>query len=166
MAYKSLKAFVDALDKAGELVRIKTFVDPVLEIAEIADRVSKTPEWNKALLFENTGTGFPLLINSMGNERRMCMALGVDDLDDVARDIESLLKTITAPKNGLLEKLAMLPQLGKFASWMPKVVSGRGECQQVVMDKPDLSKLPILKCWPKDGGRFVTLPAIHTRDLL
>ena len=121
---------------------------------------------NKALLFENTGTGFPLLINSMGNERRMCMALGVDDLDDVARDIESLLKTITAPKNGLLEKLAMLPQLGKFASWMPKVVSGRGECQQVVMDKPDLSKLPILKCWPKDGGRFVTLPAIHTRDLL
>lgn len=166
MAYKSLRAFVDALDKAGELVRIKTFVDPVLEIAEITDRISKTPEWNKALLFENTGTGFPLLINSMGNERRMCMALGVDDLDDVARDIESLLKTITAPKNGLLEKLAMLPQLGKFASWMPKVVSGRGECQQVVMDKPDLSKLPILKCWPKDGGRFVTLPAIHTRDLL
>lgn len=166
MAYKSLRAFVDALDKAGELVRIKTFVDPVLEIAEIADRVSKTPDRNKALLFENTGTGFPLLINSMGNDRRMCMALGVNHLDDVAYEIEALLKTMTAPKNGLLEKLAMLPQLGKFASWMPKVVSGRGECQQVVMDIPDLSKLPILKCWPKDGGRFVTLPAIHTRDLL
>jgi len=165
MAYKSLRAFIDALDKAGELVRIKTFVDPVLEIAEITDRVSKTPDRNKALLFENTGTGFPLLINSMGNERRMCMALGVHELDDVAKDIESLLKMLSAPKNGMLEKLAMLPQLGKFASWMPKVVSGKGECQQVVMEKPDLSKLPVLKCWPKDGGRFITLPAIHTKDL-
>ena len=165
MAYKSLRVFIDALDKAGELVRIKSFVDPVLEIAEITDRVSKTPDRNKALLFENTGTGFPLLINSMGNERRMCMALGVNELDDVAKDIESLLKMLSAPKNGMIEKLAMLPQLGKFASWMPKVVSGRGECQQVVMEKPDLSKLPILKCWPKDGGRFITLPAIHTKDL-
>lgn len=165
MAYKSLRAYIDALDKAGELVRIKTFVDPVLEIAEITDRVSKTPDRNRALLFENTGTSFPILINSMGNERRMCMALGVSELDDVARDIEDLLKMLSAPKNGMLEKLAMLPQLGKFASWMPKVVNGKGECQQVVMEKPDLSKLPILKCWPKDGGRFVTLPAIHTKDL-
>ncbi len=166
MAYKSLEAFIEALDKAGELVRIQTFVDPVLEIAEIADRVSKTPDRNKALLFENTGTEFPLLINGMGSEKRMCMALGVNDLDDVARDIENLLKTMSAPKNGLLEKLAMLPQLSKFASWMPKVVSGRGACQEVVMQNPDLSKLPILKCWPKDGGRFITLPAIHTKDPL
>jgi len=166
MAYKSLEAFIEALDKAGELVRIQTFVDPVLEIAEIADRVSKTPDRNKALLFENTGTEFPLLINGMGSEKRMCMALGVNDLDDVARDIENLLKTMSAPKNGLLEKLAMLPQLGKFASWMPRVVSGRGACQEVVMQNPDLSKLPILKCWPKDGGRFITLPAIHTKDPL
>ncbi|MBN9483613.1 MAG: menaquinone biosynthesis decarboxylase [Bacteroidetes bacterium 43-93] len=166
MAYKSLEAFIEALDKAGELVRIQTFVDPVLEIAEIADRVSKTPDRNKALLFENTGTEFPLLINGMGSDRRMCMALGVNDLDDVARDIENLLKTMSAPKNGLLEKLAMLPQLSKFASWMPKVVSGHGACQEVVMQTPDLSKLPILKCWPKDGGRFITLPAIHTKDPL
>ncbi|MBS1777981.1 MAG: menaquinone biosynthesis decarboxylase [Bacteroidetes bacterium] len=166
MAYKSLEAFIEALDKAGELVRIQTFVDPVLEIAEIADRVSKTPDRNKALLFENTGTEFPLLINGMGSEKRMCMALGVNDLDDVARDIENLLKTMSAPKNGLLEKLAMLPQLSKFASWMPKVVSGHGACQEVVMQNPDLSKLPILKCWPKDGGRFITLPAIHTKDPL
>ncbi|MGN6476471.1 MAG: UbiD family decarboxylase domain-containing protein, partial [Flavipsychrobacter sp.] len=166
MAYKSLEAFIEALDKAGELVRIQTFVDPVLEIAEIADRVSKTPDRNKALLFENTGTEFPLLINGMGSDRRMCMALGVNDLDDVARDIENLLKTMSAPKNGILEKLAMLPQLSKFASWMPKVVSGHGACQEVVMQNPDLSKLPILKCWPKDGGRFITLPAIHTKDPL
>lgn len=164
MAYKSLSAFIEELDKAGELVRIKTFVDPVLEIAEITDRVSKTPDRNKALLFENTGTDFPVLINSMGSEKRMCMALGVEDLDEVARDIEDLFMKLTGPKNGLLEKLSMLPQLGKFASWMPKVVSGRGACQEVIMKDPDLSKLPILKCWPKDGGRFITLPAIHTKD--
>ena len=166
MAYKSLSAFIEQLEAAGELVRIKTFVDPVLEIAEIADRVSKTPDKNKALLFENTGTDFPLLINSMGSERRMCMALGVDHLDEVANEIEGLFKMLTGPKNGLLEKLAMLPQLGKFASWMPKVVSGRGACQQVVMSEPNLDKLPILKCWPKDGGRFITLPSIHTKDPL
>ncbi len=164
MAYKSLHAFIDTLEKAGELVRIKTFVDPVLEIAEIADRVSKTPDRNKALLFENTGTDFPLLINSMGNEKRMCMALGVEELDDVMHDIEGLLKKMGTPKTGILGKLAMLPELSKFASYMPKVISGRGTCQEVVMDKPDLGKLPILKCWPQDGGRFITLPAIHTKD--
>jgi 4-hydroxy-3-polyprenylbenzoate decarboxylase len=164
MAYSSLSAFIEALDKAGELVRIKTFVDPILEIAEITDRISKTPDRNKALLFENTGTEFPLLINGMGSERRMCMALGVDTLDDVAHDIEELFKKLTGPKNGLLEKLAMLPELGKFANWMPKVKKGHGPCQEVVMMRPDLGKLPVLKCWPKDGGPFITLPAIHTKD--
>ncbi len=164
MAYRSLRAYIDALEQAGELVRIKTFVDPVLEIAEITDRVSKTPDRNKALLFENTGTNFPLLINGMGSERRMCMALGVKELDDVMHDIDGLFKMLSAPKNGLLEKLAMLPQLGKFASWMPKSIGGRGACQEVVMEKPDLAALPILKCWPEDGGRFITLPAIHTRE--
>lgn len=164
MAYRSLRAFIDTLEQAGELVRIKTFADPVLEIAEITDRVSKTPDRNKALLFENTGTGFPLLINSMGSDRRMCLALGVNHLDDAMNDVEDLLKKISTPKNGILEKLAMLPQLGKFASYMPRVVSGRGACQEVVMARPDLSKIPILKCWPQDGGPFVTLPAIHTRE--
>jgi 4-hydroxy-3-polyprenylbenzoate decarboxylase len=166
MAYKSLRAFIAALEEAGELVRIKTFVDPVLEIAEITDRVSKTPDRNKALLFENTGTDFPVLINSMGSERRMCIALGVNSFDDVIRDIEDVFKMLSAPKNGLLEKLSMLPQLGKFASWMPKSISGRGACQEMVMTNPDLGKLPILKCWPQDGGRFITLPAIHTKDPL
>jgi 4-hydroxy-3-polyprenylbenzoate decarboxylase len=164
MAYKSLRAFIEALEQAGELVRIKTFVDPVLEIAEITDRVSKTPDRNKALLFENTGTGFPLLINSMGSERRMCIALGIEKLDDATSDIEALFKKMSAPKSSMIEKLAMLPQLGKFASWMPKVINGRGACQEVVMAKPDLSKIPILKCWPQDGGRFITLPAIHTKE--
>ncbi len=164
MAYKSLRAFVEKLEEAGELVRIKAFVDPELEISEITDRVSKTPDRNKALLFENTGTQFPLLINSMGSERRMCIALGVNDLDEVMNDIDSLMKKMSAPKAGILDKLAMLPELGKFASYMPKVVSGRGACQEVLMAKPDLSKIPVLKCWPEDGGRFITLPAIHTKD--
>ena len=164
MAYKSLQAFISALEQAGELVRIKTFVDPVLEIAEITDRISKTPDRNKALLFEHTGTDFPLLINSMGSEKRMCIALGVDNLDDVMHEIEDLFKSLSAPKNGMLEKLAMLPKLSKFASWMPKVVSGRGVCQEVVMANPDLSKIPVLTCWPQDGGPFITLPAIHTKD--
>ncbi len=164
MAYKSLRAFVEKLEEAGELVRIKTFVDPELEISEITDRVSKTPDRNKALLFENTGTQFPLLINGMGSERRMCIALGVNDLDEVMNDIDSLMKKMSAPKASILDKLAMLPELGKFASYMPKVVSGRGACQEVVMAKPDLSKIPVLKCWPEDGGRFITLPAIHTKD--
>ena len=166
MAYNSLREFINDLDKAGELIQIDQFVDPVLEISEITDRVSKAGQRNKALLFKNNGTSFPVLINSMGNEKRMCMALGVNALNDVITDIEAIFKSLASPKTTLMDKLSMLPQLGKFASWMPKVVKGRGACQQVVMDVPDLSKLPILKCWPKDGGRFITLPAIHTKDPL
>jgi len=164
MAYKSLSAFIEVLEQEKELVRIKTFVDPVLEIAEITDRISKTPDRNKALLFENTGTEFPLLINAYGSERRMALAIGVDRLDDVAMDIEKLFKRLTEPKNNIMEKIAMLPQLGKFASYMPRVIKGRGACQEVIMEKPDLSKLPVMLCWPKDGGRFLTLPSVHTKD--
>jgi 4-hydroxy-3-polyprenylbenzoate decarboxylase len=164
MAYKSLHAFIAALEQAGELIRIKEFVDPVLEISEVTDRISKAGARNKALLFENTGTPFPVLINSMGSDKRMCMALGINHLDDAMNDVDDLLKKMQTPKNGLLEKLAMLPQLGKFASYMPKVIGGRGACQEVMMTSPDMTKLPVLKCWPEDGGPFVTLPAIHTRD--
>lgn len=164
MAYRNQQEFIQALEKAGELVRISTFVDPKLEIAEITDRVSKSGNGGKALLFENTGTDFPVLMNAYGSEKRMCMALGVTDLDDVTREIEGLFKMLSAPKEGLLDKLKMLPKLGQFASWMPTVRSGRGECQEVVMTDPDISKLPVITCWPKDGGPFITLPIIHTKD--
>lgn len=164
MAYKHLKHFIDTLEKAGELVRIKTYVDPKLEIAEITDRVSKSPNGGKALLFENAGYDFPVLINSMGSYKRMCLALGVQELDDVAHQIEDLFKMLSKPKEGILDKLAMLPKLGQFASWMPKVISGKGSCQEVIMTDPDLGKLPVLQCWPKDGGPFITLPVIHTKD--
>jgi 4-hydroxy-3-polyprenylbenzoate decarboxylase len=164
MAYKNQQHFIDELEKAGELIRIKSFVNPHLEIAEITDRISKTPGGGKALLFENTGYDFPVLMNAYGSERRMCMALGVNHLDDVAKEIEALFKLLSKPKESILDKLSMLPKLGQFASWMPKVKSGRGECQQVVMQEPDISKLPVITCWPKDGGPFVTLPVIHTKD--
>ncbi|MEO7924642.1 MAG: menaquinone biosynthesis decarboxylase [Chitinophagaceae bacterium] len=164
MAWKNQQQFIDALEKAGELVRLKTYVDPKLEMAEITDRVSKSGSGGKALLFENTGYAFPVLMNAYGSEKRMCMALGVAHLDDVAKEIEALFKLLSAPKEGILDKLKLLPKLGQFASWMPKVKNGRGACQEIVMDKPDITKLPVITCWPKDGGPFVTLPVIHTKD--
>ncbi|MDB5206653.1 MAG: menaquinone biosynthesis decarboxylase [Flavisolibacter sp.] len=166
MAYKNQQQFIDVLEKEGELVRIKEYVNPHLEISEITDRISKTPGGGKALLFENTGYAFPVLMNAYGSERRMCLALGVEHLNDVANDIEALFKLLASPKENIIDKLKLLPKLGQFASWMPKVKSGRGECQEVILQGPDadITKLPVITCWPKDGGPFVTLPIIHTKD--
>jgi len=164
MAYRNQQEFIQALEKAGELIRIRTYVDPKLEIAEITDRISKSGHGGKALLFENTGTDFPVLMNAYGSEKRMCMALGVQHLDDVTREIEGLFHLLSAPKESIIDKLKLLPKLGQFASWMPKVRSGRGECQEIIMEKPDIGHLPVITCWPKDGGPFVTLPIIHTKD--
>ncbi len=164
MAYKNQQEFIQALERAGELIRIKEYVNPVLEISEITDRISKSGNGGKALLFENTGYDFPVLMNAYGSERRMCMALGVQHLDDVAKEIEGLFKMLSAPKENIIDKLKLLPKLGQFANWMPKVKSGKGECQEVIMTTPDITKLPVITCWPKDGGPFVTLPIIHTKD--
>ncbi len=162
MAYKDLQQFINALDRAGELIRVKEYVNPHLEITEITDRLSKSDN-NKALLFENTGYDFPLLINSMGSNKRMCMALGVDNLDAISKEIEQLFHQLSGPKEGILDKLKMLPMLGQISSWMPKQIGGRGACQQVVMEQPDLGKLPVMTCWPEDGGPFITLPIINTK---
>lgn len=164
MAYKNQQHFIEELEKVGELVRIKTYVNPKLEMAEITDRMSKQPGGGKALLFENTGYEYPVLMNAYGSEKRMCMALGVTTLDDVAKEIEALFKLLAAPKESIIDKLKMLPKLSRFASWMPKIKKGRGDCQEVVMTEPDITKLPVITCWPKDGGPFVTLPIIHTKD--
>jgi len=160
--YKNLQEFITALEKAGELVRIKEFVSPVLEITEITDRISKAG--GKALLFENTGTDFPVLINSMGSMKRICMALGVKHIDDVGADMEKLFKQLVSHKEGLFDKLKLLPTLNEVASWMPKVMNKKGACQEVIMKEPDITKLPVLQCWPYDGGKFVTLPLVHTVD--
>lgn len=164
MAYRNQQQFIDALERAGELLRIKSYVDPKLEMAEITDRISKQPGGGKALLFENTGYAFPVLMNAYGSEKRMCMALGVGHLDDTAKEIETLFKLLIKPKENIVDKLKLLPKLNQFASWMPKVKSGKGECQEVIMESADITKLPVITCWPKDGGPFVTLPVIHTKD--
>ncbi len=162
MSYRSLSEFISSLDAAGELVRIKEFISPKLEIAEVTDRISK--QNGPALLFENNGTDFPLLINAMGSEKRICMALGVDELDDIGRDIDEILKVFLSPKPRFLDKMRTLPLLQELASWMPKSKKGRGACQEIIMENPDLTKLPILTCWPADGGPFITLPCVHSID--
>lgn len=164
MAWKNQQEFIDALEKSGELLRIHAYVNPHLEIAEITDRISKSGGGGKALYFENTGYGYPVLMNAYGSEKRMCMALGVQSLSDLAKQVENLFQSLMEPKENLIDKLKMLPLLGEFASWMPTVRKGRGDCQAVVMPIPDITKLPVLTCWPKDGGPFVTLPIIHTKD--
>jgi 4-hydroxy-3-polyprenylbenzoate decarboxylase len=162
MAYKSLFHFISALESAGELVRIKEFVSPYLEITEITDRIVKNR--GKALLFENNGTGFPLLINAFASEKRMCLALGVQNLDDVGVELGKVLHEFLGPKETFLEKLKVLPALREVASWMPRVKKGKGSCQEILMKQPDLTKLPVLTCWPADGGPFITLPVVHTKD--
>jgi 4-hydroxy-3-polyprenylbenzoate decarboxylase len=114
MAWKNQQEFIDALEKAGELVRIKTYVNPRLEIAEITDRISKSGNGGKALLFENTGYDFPVLMNAYGSERRMCMALGVNHLDDVAKEIENLFHLLSSPKESILDKLNYCLSLGSL----------------------------------------------------
>lgn len=162
MPYSSLSDFIGTLEKQGELVRIHEQVSPVLEITEITDRVIKNG--GKALLFENTGTEFPLLINAFGSEKRMCLSLGLSRLDDVKDEIALLLQTFMKPREGLIEKLRILPVLQELSSWMPKTLQRKGSCQEMIMEKPDLTRLPVLTCWPHDGGPFITLPVVHTVD--
>lgn len=164
MPFDGTGSFVKELEKQGELIRIREFVNPELEITEIADRVSKQSDGGKALLFENTGTRFPLLINALGSEKRISMAFGVLSLVEIEKQIESLFAGLMDPKDTLWDKLKMLPMLKSVAGWMPKKIKGRGKCQEIMMETPDLSKLPVLKCWPADGGRFITLPGVHTVD--
>lgn len=164
--YGSLRKYIEALDRAGELIRIGAKVSTAYEIAEITDRMAKSPDGGKALLFENTGSGFPVATNLMGSERRMAMALGVERLDNLTERIDALVKQAVSPKNGLADKLRMLPLLSEVAQWFPRLSSRRGECQQVVATgyEASLAALPILESWACDGGRFITLPMVNTID--
>jgi 4-hydroxy-3-polyprenylbenzoate decarboxylase len=179
LAYDDLRDWIKALEKAGELRRIGEAVSPELEITEITDRVSKIgarggaksgagkyAPGGPALLFENVKghPGHSVLINQFGSERRMALALGVDRLDEIAERITGLLN-LKAPE-GFLDKLKMLPQLGALTSAFPKTVSAKdAPCKEVIRcDNLDLNWFPILKCWPHDGGRFITLPCVVTRD--
>ena len=160
MSFLGLTEFIEALEKKNELVRIKQFIDPVLEITEITDRVTKSR--GKALLFENTGTAFPILINAFGSDLRMSMAIGRSNLDDAGKEIENLFKNVSYDKETFLKKVSSLPALYKLAGLFPSRLKRKGRCQQQIHRIPDLGILPVLKCWPHDGGRFITLPMVHT----
>lgn len=162
--YKSLQEFVEFLDSKGELIRIKEFADPVLEIAEITDRISKQPGGGKALLFENTGTSFAVLTNMMGSKERIAYALGVESFDEISNYFHTLFKELTQERHSFMDKLKLLPHLKEASNWMVDKYKGDAPCQEVILFKPELSRLPILKCWPEDGGRFITLPMVHTKD--
>src|SRR5580692_6314075 len=187
LAYDDLRDWIKTLEKNGELKRIREEVSPELEITEITDRVSKIGSHGKgsgasqtkfapggpALLFENIKghPGHQVLINQFGSERRMAMALGVERIEEIAERITGLMN-LKAPE-GLFDKIKMLPQLGALTGAFPKTVNARdARCKEVILkskdgngrDNFDLNACPILKCWPHDGGRFITLPCVHTRD--
>ncbi len=204
MAHSDLRSFIEALDAAGQLKRVVAPVDPELEITEIADRMSKAPcpegaagspatdpvhggRGGHALLFENVrGSDIPVAINLYGSYARMRLALGCDDFETLAEKVRKLVKP--TPPSGMLDKMKMLPELAKIAASAPKRVR-RGPCQEIVhTDDADLFALPIIKCWPFDGGadkdvivglarssngtdsgatatpvgRYITLAGIHT----
>jgi 4-hydroxy-3-polyprenylbenzoate decarboxylase len=161
MAYTDLRDFIRALEKNGELKRISLQVDPILEITEFADRAVK--QGGPALLFENPkGYSIPVLINAYASTRKMEIALETDSVDSIARRISEYLE-MRMPE-GLIGKLKMLPKLAEMGSFFPRTVS-RGACQEIVRtDGFSLFDYPVLQCWPADGGRFITLPLVFTRN--
>jgi 4-hydroxy-3-polyprenylbenzoate decarboxylase len=175
MAYRSFRQFLETLEQAGELKRIGIPVDTDLLIAEWADREMKSPGGGKALLFEQPlvdgkVSRFPVAINTMGSEKRMAMALGRESVDEIAQEIQLILKA--KPPTDLREGWSLLKQGIHLLHARPKQVKDAA-CQEVVhkiesdagrADNFSLPDIPILKCWPKDGGRFITLPNVHTRD--
>jgi len=172
LAYESLREWVKALEKAGELKRVTAEVSPVLEMAEIADRASKSGRGTAvaggpALLFENVA-GYPgarVLMNQFGSENRMRLALEVDSLDDVAKRIQTLMRPVLP--TGMLDKLKMLPMLAEVSGYFPKTVDAKkAACKEVILrgEDVDVLKFPVLQTWPQDGGRFITLPCVITRD--
>ena len=172
MAYDDLREWIKKLDKSGELKRVREEVDPILEMAEIADRAAKSGRGTAkaggpALLFENV-KGYPgatVLMNQFGSERRMKLALEVDSLDEIAARIEELMH----PKSptGILDKIKMLPKLAEVGGFFPKIIDAKNApCKEVILRGADVDvlKFPVLQCWPGDGGRFITLPCVVTRD--
>jgi 4-hydroxy-3-polyprenylbenzoate decarboxylase len=170
MALDNLRAFIGAIDAAGELRRVDRPVRTALEMTEVADRVMKSPGGGPALLFQRptlasgSTSSIPVAVNLFGSERRMAMALGVERLDEIGERIAELLH-LKLP-DGLLEKLALLPRLAEMAKFPPKTISGRAPCQDTVWREADvdLARLPIPVCWPQDGGPYLTLAGVITRD--
>ncbi len=165
MPYKDLPDFLAALESRGLLRRVKAEVDADLEITEITDRVVKAG--GPALLFENVkGHSLPVAINLFGSDERMALALESPSVDSLADRLKPILEmAMSPPKGGFLEKIKALPRLMEAASFLPKNVNG-GPCKDVILegDQVDLERLPVLKCWPEDAGRFITFPCVFTYD--
>jgi len=166
----NISQFLSAIDRAGELARIREPVRARYEICEIADRVMKQPGGGKALYFENVildngeRSEQPVVINLFGSMRRMSLALGVENLDEVGERITEMLD-LKVPE-GIVGKLAMLPRLLELGKFPPRVRGGKPACQEIVLkgDEVDLSKVPIITCWPEDGGPYITLPMVISKD--
>jgi 4-hydroxy-3-polyprenylbenzoate decarboxylase len=170
MALDSLRAFIGAIEAAGELVRVQRPVSVDREITEIADRCMKSPGGGPALLFTSPTllkgglSRYPVAVNLFGSEKRMALALGVECLDTIGERIAALLN-LKVP-DSMLGKLALLPQLAEVAKFPPRTAGGRPPCQEVVIraQDVDLSQFPVPVCWPEDGGPYITLPGVITRD--
>ena len=163
MAYQNLRDFIRALEKQGELKRIPFEVDTELEITEFADRAVK--QGGPALLFEKPkGSSMPVLINSMASMRKMEIAMEVASVDEVAARIVEFLELTKQKPEGMLGKLKMLPKLAEMGSFFPKTVS-KAPCHEVVQTEGfSLFDIPVLKCWPEDGGRYITLPMVFSKN--
>ena len=160
MAYENLREFVSALEKAGELKRIREEVDPYLEITEINDRVVKSG--GPALLFENVkGSSMPILINAYGSRKRMKLALGTDTISNITQNYLALMDR----GGGLsfMEKMKLLPKLKEIGDSFPKETK-KAACQEVVVENPSFKQLPVLTTWPGDAGPYITLPMVFSRD--
>src|SRR5438445_8173959 len=162
MAYDTFQDFLERLEREDELRHITREFSPHLEITEVADRVMKSPGGGKALVFDHpAGFDVPVAINVFGSRKRMSMALGVEDFEDIACEIEELVKPEVP--TGFVHKVRMLPKPGRLASAAPKTV-GSGQCQEVIHtgNDVDVTRFPILTCWPQDGGPFITLPVVFS----
>jgi 4-hydroxy-3-polyprenylbenzoate decarboxylase len=162
----SLSDFITKLEQEDELIRIKKRVSPILEITEITDRISKSRDGGKALLFENVeGSNMPVLINAYGSKKRINIALGTENIEEIPSRITELINM--KPPTNFYEKIEVLKILMGISKFPPKTIKANAPCQEVVFtgDEIDLYTLPILKCWPNDGGRFITLPVVITRGL-
>jgi 4-hydroxy-3-polyprenylbenzoate decarboxylase len=162
LIFNGFAKFLEALESRRDLVRVQFPVDPYLEITEIADRVMK--RGGPALLFEKVkGSSFPLAINCFGSQERIKLALGINRLEGIGEDLFTLVKSIPTASS-LGEKVKLLLKFSHIRNVFPKIISGKAPCQEVIMDKPTLDHLPILTCWPQDGGPFITLPIVITKD--
>src|ERR1700730_1435286 len=160
--YPHLNDFLAVLDPRRLLARVSEPVSPYLEIAAVTDRACKSPGGGRALLFEKpAGCDIPVVTNLYGSMERMCLALGVKALDDLAKEIDDLM-TPQMPE-GIMDALKMLPMVGRLRDLMPKTVKD-APCQEIVNRDGTLDALPILKCWPDDGGKYITFPLVFTKD--